>query len=153
MHIQRPLSFFAVTVTILTLPLSNALLSQTPPDQEYDKAKQVTVTGMLIGSAAPNLHSVYLLTSPRTLTNVRSVLLQSPGVRGFREAARLAPRPGRDPQLRWRHGRGGELPSKKLTTPRNPVSAQDAGRDWRRAGRFFDRSRSLLRSICGSDTR
>jgi hypothetical protein len=54
--------------------------------------------------------------SLRTLTDVRSVLLQSPGVHGLREAARVAAPPGREPQPRWRHGRGGELPSKKLTT-------------------------------------
>ena len=64
MHAQRPLSVFAVTVAILTLPLSDVLRSQTAPDQGYDKAKQVTVTGMLIGSAAPKPpYSVYLLIS------------------------------------------------------------------------------------------
>jgi hypothetical protein len=64
MDTQRRLSFFAVTVAILTLLLSDALRSQTALDQGYDKAKQVTVTGMLIGSAAPKPpYSVYLLIS------------------------------------------------------------------------------------------
>jgi Family of unknown function (DUF6152) len=64
MHAQRSLSAFAVTVAILTLPLSAALRSQSAFDQGYDKAKQVTVTGMLIGSAAPKPpYSVYLLIS------------------------------------------------------------------------------------------
>ena len=63
MHAQSSLSF-AVRVAILTLLLPNALGSQTAPDQGYDKAKQVTVTGMLIGSAAPAPpYSVYLLIS------------------------------------------------------------------------------------------
>jgi len=66
LHTQRPLSFFAVTVAIMALPLSDALRSQTAFDQGYDKNKQVTVTGMLIGSAAPKPpYSVYLLISTR----------------------------------------------------------------------------------------
>jgi hypothetical protein len=64
MNTRRPLSLFAVTVAVLALPLSNALVSQTALDQVYDKAKQVTVKGMLIGSAATKPpHSVYLLVS------------------------------------------------------------------------------------------
>ena len=66
MNTRRSLSLFAVTVAVLALPLSNALLSQAALDldQVYDKAKQVTVTGMLIGSAAPKPpYSVYLLIS------------------------------------------------------------------------------------------
>jgi hypothetical protein len=64
MHLQAPLFFLSATVAILTFPLSEALLSQPAPDQGYDKAKQVTVTGMLTGSAAPKPpYSVYLLIS------------------------------------------------------------------------------------------
>ena len=64
MSIQGRLSFFALTVAILTLPRSNVLRAQTALDQGYDGAKQVTVTGMLIGSAAPEPpYSVYLLIS------------------------------------------------------------------------------------------
>ena len=66
MNTQRSLSVFALTVAALALPLSNALLSQgaLDLDQVYDKAKQVTVTGMLIGSAGPKPpYSVYLLIS------------------------------------------------------------------------------------------
>ncbi len=66
MRTQRPLSFFALTVAILTLPLSDQLRSQTALDQGYDKTRQVKVTGMLIGSAAPKPpYSVYLLISTR----------------------------------------------------------------------------------------
>jgi len=64
MQTQRSTLFFALTVAILALPLSDALRSQTALDQGYDKNKQVTVTGMLIGSAAPAPpYSVYLLIS------------------------------------------------------------------------------------------
>lgn len=64
MHIQPPLFFLAATVAVLTLPPSEALLSQPAADQGYDKTKQITVTGMLIGSAAPKPpYSVYLLIS------------------------------------------------------------------------------------------
>ena len=64
MNTQRASSLFAVTIAVLALPLSTALVSQTALDQVYDKAKQVTVKGMLIGSAAPKPpHSVYLLIS------------------------------------------------------------------------------------------
>jgi len=66
MNTRRSLCLFALTVAVLALPLSNALLSQgaLDLDQVYDKAKQVTVTGMLIGSAGPKPpYSVYLLIS------------------------------------------------------------------------------------------
>ena len=64
MHSQSRLFIFAVAVAIFTIPVSETLLSQTAPDQGYDRAKQVTVTGMLIGSAAPKPpYSVYLLIS------------------------------------------------------------------------------------------
>ena len=66
MTTPRRLSVFAITVAALALPCSAALLSQTALDQAYDKAKQVSVTGMLIGSATTKPpHSVYLLISAR----------------------------------------------------------------------------------------
>ena len=64
MHIQSRLLIFTATVGIFTFPVPQTLHSQTAPDQGYDRAKQVTVTGMLIGSAAPKPpYSVYLLVS------------------------------------------------------------------------------------------
>jgi hypothetical protein len=64
MHIQSRLLIFAATVAIFEFPVSEMLHSQAAPDQGYDRAKQVTVTGMLIGSAAPKPpYSVYLLIS------------------------------------------------------------------------------------------
>jgi len=64
MHARRPLCRVALMVAVLALPLSAALRSQAPPDQGYDKTKQVKVTGMLIGSASPSPpYSVYLLVS------------------------------------------------------------------------------------------
>jgi len=55
-----------LTVAILTLTLSDPLRSQAALEQGYDKARQVKVTGMLIGSAAPEPpYSVYLLISTR----------------------------------------------------------------------------------------
>ena len=64
MHIQSRLWIFAATVALFTFPVPETLHSQTAPDQGYDRAKQVTVTGMLIGSAAPTPpYSVYLLIS------------------------------------------------------------------------------------------
>ena len=66
MDTLRPMSLFAVTVAVLALPLSHALVSQTAVDQGYDRTKQVTVQGMLIGSAGPKPpYSVYLLVSAR----------------------------------------------------------------------------------------
>ncbi len=64
MNMPRHMSLLAITVAILTLPLSNPLVSQSAPDQGYDKTRQVTVKGMLIGSAGPKPpYSVYLLVS------------------------------------------------------------------------------------------
>ncbi len=40
MNTQRRLSFFAVTVAVLALPLSDVLVSQTALDQGDDKAKR-----------------------------------------------------------------------------------------------------------------
>lgn len=66
MTTPRTLSGFAMTVAVLALPCSAALFSQTALDQVYDKAKQVSVTGMLVGSATTKPpHSVYLLISAR----------------------------------------------------------------------------------------
>lgn len=86
MQTQRPLSLFAVMVAILTLPLSDALLSQTALDQGYDKAKQVTVTGMLIGSAAPKPpYSVYLLISTQDAKgNVRQWAVEGDSIDALR---------------------------------------------------------------------
>jgi hypothetical protein len=64
MKTPRPLSLLAITAAVLVFPLANVLISQTALEQVYDKARQVKVTGMLIGSAAPNPpYSVYLLIS------------------------------------------------------------------------------------------
>ena len=64
MHDKRSRTFAALTVAVLMLSLSDALRSQTPIDQGYDGSKQVKVTGMLMGSAAPAPpYSVYLLIS------------------------------------------------------------------------------------------
>jgi hypothetical protein len=50
---------------MLAVPLSGSLVAQAR-DQLYDRAKQVKVTGMLIGSATPKPpYSVYLLVSAR----------------------------------------------------------------------------------------
>ena len=86
MPAQRPLSFVAVTVAILALPLSNALLSQAALDQGYDKSKQVTVTGMLIGSAAPTPpYSVYLLISTQDAKgNVRQWAVEGDSIDALR---------------------------------------------------------------------
>lgn len=64
MRDTRSRVFVVLTVAIVTLSLSGALRSQTASDQGYDKTKQVKVTGMLMGSAAPAPpYSVYLLIS------------------------------------------------------------------------------------------
>ena len=86
MPTQRSLAFVAVTVAILALPLSNALLSQAALDQGYDKSKQVTVTGMLIGSAAPTPpHSVYLLISTQDAKgNVRQWAVEGDSIDALR---------------------------------------------------------------------
>jgi hypothetical protein len=63
MTTRRDMSLFATLAGILVLPLSD-VFSQTPLDQVYDKTKQVTVKGMLIGSATTRPpYSVYLLVS------------------------------------------------------------------------------------------
>jgi hypothetical protein len=55
-----------LVVATFTLLLADGLTAQTALDQQYDKNKQVTVKGMLIGSATPQPpYSVYLLISTR----------------------------------------------------------------------------------------
>jgi hypothetical protein len=57
------MSLFAMVAGVLALPLSG-VQSQPAPDDVYDKTKQVTVKGMLIGSATSKPpYSVYLLIS------------------------------------------------------------------------------------------
>jgi hypothetical protein len=64
MRARRPISSLALSIAILTATLTDSLRSQGPLDQGYDVARRVTVTGMLIGSAAPEPpYSVYLLLS------------------------------------------------------------------------------------------
>ena len=65
MYTPRPLCCFSIVVAVSTL-LTGAVIAQTSLDQVYDKNKQVTVNGMLIGSATPQPpYSVYLLISTR----------------------------------------------------------------------------------------
>ena len=64
MHTSRPLFLFPILVAISALALSEAVVAQTALDQVYDKTKQVTVKGMLVGSATTHPpYSVYLLIS------------------------------------------------------------------------------------------
>lgn len=64
MKTLRPLPFLAIALAVLAFLLSAALISQTALEEVYDRTKQVTVKGMLIGSATPAPpHSVYLLIS------------------------------------------------------------------------------------------
>lgn len=57
----RPVRLVGIAVVILTLTQSQRLLSQSAPSL-YEPGKRVTVTGMLVGSAAPSPpQSVYLL--------------------------------------------------------------------------------------------
>ena len=66
MRTKHPLTFVALAVAMLTAMLTDPLRSQAALEQGYDRAKEVTVTGMLIGSAAPDPpYSVYLLISTR----------------------------------------------------------------------------------------
>ena len=63
MTTPREMSLFAMVAGVLALPLSG-VQSQPAPDDVYDKTKQVTVKGMLIGSATTKPpYSVYLLIS------------------------------------------------------------------------------------------
>lgn len=65
MHGPRPLFLFPIVVAT-SLLVGDAVIAQSSLDQLYDKNKQVTVTGMLIGSATPQPpSSVYLLISTR----------------------------------------------------------------------------------------
>src|SRR5206468_13040374 len=65
MYTPRPLSFFSIVIAVSTL-LTGAVIAQTSLDQGYDKKKQATVKGMLLGSATPQPpYSVYLLISTR----------------------------------------------------------------------------------------
>ena len=62
---STPRPTFLLRVAIFAL-LTGAVVAQTALDQVYDKNKQVTVKGMLIGSATPQPpYSVYLLISTR----------------------------------------------------------------------------------------
>jgi len=66
MSTPRLPSIFWRVVATSTLLLADALIAQTTLDQVYNKSKQVTVKGMLIGSATPQPpYSVYLLISTR----------------------------------------------------------------------------------------
>src|SRR5688500_1568776 len=70
MKTQRTFSLLAITVAVVALPLSKGLVSQTAIEQVYDGEKQVTVKGMLVGSAGPKPpHSIYLLVSTRDARN------------------------------------------------------------------------------------
>ena len=63
MNTHRGPSLLAMIAGMLAFAVS-ALLSQTAVDQVYDKTRQVSVTGMLIGSATTRPpYSVYLLIS------------------------------------------------------------------------------------------
>ena len=60
-----PLCLFSIVLAVSSL-VGDAAIAQSSLDQVYDKNKQVTVTGMLIGSATPQPpNSVYLLISTR----------------------------------------------------------------------------------------
>lgn len=87
MSSRRPLSLVAVTVAALVLPLSSTLVSQTALDQVYDKTRQVTVKGMLIGSAGPRPpHSVYLLISTQDAKgNVRQWAVEGDSIDQLRK--------------------------------------------------------------------
>ena len=62
MYLARSLRFSMVAG--MSSLLAGAVIAQTSLGQLYDKTKQVTVTGMLIGSATPQPpYSVYLLIS------------------------------------------------------------------------------------------
>jgi hypothetical protein len=62
MNTTRSLRPLTIAVAILTLSRSQMVVSQSPTSPLYDPDKRVTVTGMLIGSAAPAPpQSVYLL--------------------------------------------------------------------------------------------
>src|SRR3954470_24175900 len=63
MYMPRPICLLCVAMWAL---LTGAVVAQTALNQVYDKNKQVTVTGMLIGSATPQPpYSVYLLISTK----------------------------------------------------------------------------------------
>lgn len=60
------LFLFSISVVGATLRVSGALISQPALDDVYDKTKQVSVHGMLIGSATTKPpYSVYLLISAK----------------------------------------------------------------------------------------
>jgi len=63
MYTPRISCFFSIVIAVFTL-VTVEVIAQTSLDQLYDTSKQVTVKGMLIGSATPQPpHSVYLLIS------------------------------------------------------------------------------------------
>lgn len=121
MHIQSRLFFFAATVAIFTLPFSETLLSQTAPDQGYDRARQVTVTGMLIGSAAPKPpHSVYLLISTRDAKgNVKQWAVEGDTVDALRRRGHKddALRMGEVITVSGHPARAGKTPEERMPKP------------------------------------
>jgi hypothetical protein len=63
---MKTLSLFSITVAISTLPFSQPRPIQPALADVYDKTKQVTIEGMLIGSATTKPpYSVYLLISAK----------------------------------------------------------------------------------------
>lgn len=121
MHTQRPLSFFGVTVAILTLAVSNALFSQTALDQGYDQAKQVTVTGMLIGSAAPKPpYSVYLLISTQDAKgNVKQWAVEGDSIDALRRRGHKddALRMGETITVTGHPAKAGKKPEERMPKP------------------------------------
>jgi hypothetical protein len=121
MHTHRPLFSFAAAVAILTLPLSDALRSQTLLDQGYDKARQVTVTGMLIGSAAPKPpYSVYLLISTQDAKgNVKQWAVEGDAIDALRRRGHKddALRMGEVITVSGHPARAGKEPEERMPKP------------------------------------
>lgn len=106
-----------VTVAVLSLSATRALIAQTPPSEDYDVTRRVEITGMLVGGAAPAPpHSVYLLvTATDADGNVQRWAVEGDSAdqlrkRGYRDDALrggetitvigYAPRAGRQPERR-----------------------------------------------------
>jgi hypothetical protein len=121
MNTTRSPWFLAVTLALLTLSRSQALVSQSTPPQLYEPGKRVTVTGMLMGSAAPSPpQSVYLLVTARDAKgNEQHWAIEGDPIdelkkRGWRDDALTM---GEEITVTGHPPRAGQRPQDRMSTP------------------------------------
>jgi Family of unknown function (DUF6152) len=113
--------FLAITLALLTLSRAQTLVSQSTTPQLYEPGKRVTVTGMLMGSAAPSPpQSVYLLVTARDAKgNEQHWAIEGDPIdelkkRGWRDDALTM---GEEITVTGHPPRAGQRPQDRMSTP------------------------------------